>query len=79
MSRRIVWYMHLWHGYPAFWDDARQRIYTATRSSAALLVPTLRDIRRQQKASARAWRETTTAYGYVRVQLPVVARPDGEA
>lgn len=79
MSVRRVWYMHTMHGHPAYFDADTQRVYVATQTRPAVLVPTLRRLRGQQQRSLRSWRggglsDQFSNYGYVRVVLPVVKR-----
>jgi hypothetical protein len=74
-----TYYMHTLDGKPAIWLPDHEYIAFAGGSIVATLVPTLRQIRREQQAAIRSARAAGIAqmhwtdpkrYGYVRVSVP---------
>ncbi len=75
-THQRTWYMHTLDGHPAVYLPRGQICFAGGygKWGAALLVPSLKQIRIEQKASA-AWRVTHfcndgAKVGYVRVRLP---------
>lgn len=76
MKKQTTYYLHTIDGRPAFFDRGEQICFINSYGpSVPDLVPSLRQIRAEQKASA-AWREENfcgnenNGYDYVRVRFP---------
>ena len=76
MSTQKTWYMHTIDGRPAAYDGVGRAIWVAGGRHAAKLVPSLTQIRREQR-DVEAWFADHAPsswgdhkYGYVLVRLP---------
>jgi hypothetical protein len=75
VTRRVM-YVHTIWGKPAFYHAGDRMVWIGGRRHVIALVPTLRQIRREQQASIKtslengwAW-DMSSDYGYVRVEVP---------
>lgn len=65
MGKQRTWYLHLLNGSPAAFDGRTLGI-----AKQVVLVPTLEQLYREQRASADNYGSIMHRYGYVRVRLP---------
>lgn len=74
VKRYQTWYMHTIDNEPASFDPQDDYIYFVGSQHKAMLVPTLRQIRREQQKAIRASKLARALdgahFGYVKVEVP---------